>query len=198
LDWTVGEVLATLQRKGFSKDTLVVFSSDNGGAIKDTYDDGTNALHALQPPNGLLRGAKGQLYEGGHREPFLARWPGHIRAGSESSALLGLVDMVATAAAITGQKLPAGAAMDSVNVLPALLGEAGSKGREQLVLQNNNRAPLGLRAGAWKLVEKNGGKAELYDLSKDLPEMHDLALENPAKLAELKALLAAERAKGMP
>jgi arylsulfatase A-like enzyme len=197
LDWTVGEVLATLQRKGFSKDTLVVFSSDNGGAIKDTYDDGTNALHALQPPNGLLRGAKGQLYEGGHREPFLARWPGHIRAGSESSALLGLVDMVATAAAITGQKLPAGAAMDSVNVLPALLGEAGSKGREQLVLQNNNRAPLGLRAGAWKLVEKNGGKAELYDLSKDLPETHDLAAENPAKLAELKALLAAERAKGM-
>ena len=88
--------------------------------------------------------------------------------------------------------------MDSVNVLPALLGEAGSKGREQLVLQNNNWAPLGLRAGAWKLVEKNGGKAELYDLSKDLPEMHDLALENPAKLAELKALLAAERAKGMP
>ena len=197
LDWTVGEVLATLQRKGFSKDTLVVFSSDNGGAIKDTYDDGTNALHALQPPNGILRGGKGQLYEGGHREPFLARWPGHIRAGSESSALFGLVDMVATAAALTGQKLPAGAAIDSVNVLPSLLGEPGSKGREQLVLQNNNQAPLGLRAGAWKLVEKRGGKEELYDLSKDLPETHDMAADNPAKLAELKALLAAERAKGM-
>ena len=73
LDWTVGEVLSALERLKLAANTLVIVTSDNGGAIKNTYDDGTNPLHGRQPPNGTLRGNKGTLYEGGHRVPFIAR-----------------------------------------------------------------------------------------------------------------------------
>jgi arylsulfatase A-like enzyme len=198
LDWTVGEVLTALDRLGFAKDTLVIFTSDNGGAIKDTYDDGTNALHARQPPNGMLRGRKGQLYEGGHRVPFVARWPGRIPAGGESAALFAHLDMIATFAALTGQKLPAGAAPDAVNVLPALLAEKGAKGREELVLQNNGQNPLALRAGDWKLVAPPTGKAELYNLAKDPSEAKDLAATEPARVQAMTARLAAIRGKDLP
>jgi arylsulfatase A-like enzyme len=198
LDWTVGEVLAALDRLGFAKDTLVIFTSDNGGAIKDTYDDGTNALHALQPPNGVLRGFKGQLYEGGHREPFIARWPARIAAGTESAALFAHLDMIKTFATLTGQKLPAGAAPDAVDVLPALLGEKGEKGRDELVLQNNNQAPLALRSGNWKLVTRPNGSPELYDLATDLSEKNDLAAAQPERVAQLTARLNAIRGADVP
>jgi arylsulfatase A-like enzyme len=198
LDWTVGEVLAALDRLGFAKDTLVIFTSDNGGAIKSTYDDGTNALHALQPPNGILRGQKGSLYEGGHREPFIARWPGHIAPGGESAALFGHLDMIKTFATLTGQKIPAGEAPDAVDVLPALLGEKGAKGRDELVLQNNGQAPLALRSGTWKLVTKPNGAPELYDLANDLSEKNDLAAEQPERLAQLSARLKTIRGSDAP
>ena len=106
LDWTVGQVLATLDRLKLATNTLVIFTSDNGGAIKNTYDDGTNPLHSRQQPNGALRGFKGSLHEGGHRVPFIARWPGHIPAGGTSGELIGHVDTLATFAALTGQRLP--------------------------------------------------------------------------------------------
>jgi arylsulfatase A-like enzyme len=198
LDWTVGEVLKALDRLGFAQDTLVIFTSDNGGAIKSTYDDGTNALHSLQPPNGALRGSKGSLYEGGHREPFIARWPGRIAAGTESTALVAQVDMIKTFATLTGQKIPAGGAPDAMDVLPALLGEKGAKGRDELVLQNNGQAPLALRSGAWKLVTKPNGAAELYDLASDPSEKKDLAHEQPERVAQLTARLNEIRGPDVP
>ena len=196
LDWTVGQVLAALEKKGISKDTLIVFSSDNGGALKDTYDDGTNELHSLQTPNGILRGQKGSLYEGGHRVPFLVRWPGHVPENATSDALVGLVDLPATFAALTEQNVPKDAIPDSVNVLPALLGSRGNKGREQLVLQNNGEAPLALRVGTWKLVQAKKGAFELYDLAQDLEEKVDLASTQTERLAQMKAALGAEMTKG--
>lgn len=197
LDWTVGEVLAALERKGLTRNTLVVFTSDNGGAIKDTYDDGTNDLHARQPPNGALRGRKGQLYEGGHRVPFIVRWPARVAAGRTSDALLALVDLMPTFAALSGGTVPRGGAPDAVNVLPALLGERGAKGRDQLVLQNNRQSPLALRSGSWVLVETGNGGHELYDLANDLPQQNDLAKAQPGKVRELAGRLEAERAKGL-
>jgi arylsulfatase A-like enzyme len=197
LDWTVGEVLGALERLGFAKDTLVIFTSDNGGAIKNTYDDGTNALHALQPPNGILRGQKGSLYEGGHREPFIARWPGHIAPGGESAALFGHLDMIKAFATLTGQQVPAGGAPDAVDVLPALLGEKGAKGRDELVLQNNGQAPLALRSGTWKLVTTPNGY-ELYDLAQDPSEKNDLAAAQAERVAELSARLKAIRGSDAP
>ncbi|MEN9404395.1 MAG: hypothetical protein RL091_3098 [Verrucomicrobiota bacterium] len=197
LDWTVGEVLAALERRGLARDTLVIFSSDNGGALKNTYDDGTNALHALQPPNGALRGEKGRLYEGGHRVPFIARWPARIPAGRESGVLLGLVDLLPTLASLACTKLPSGAAPDGVDLHSALLLEAGAPGRDQLVLQNNRQAPLALRKGDWKLIE-TPSRPELYNLRADPGEAHDLAAAEPDRVKALTALLAAERAKSLP
>jgi arylsulfatase A-like enzyme len=195
LDWTVGEVLGALDRRGLARNTLVIFTSDNGGAIKNTYDDGTNELHALQPPNGKLRGQKGQLYEGGHRVPFVARWPARIPAGGESAALICHVDTLATFAALTKQPVPAGGSPDGVSVLPALLGEKGAKGRGSLVLQNNNQAPLALREGPWKLIQKPNGTGELYNLAADPTEQKDLAATESQRVKAMTAALAAERAK---
>ncbi|MDO8541147.1 MAG: sulfatase-like hydrolase/transferase [Opitutaceae bacterium] len=196
MDWTVGEVLAALERRGLAQNTLVIFMSDNGGAIKDSYDDGTNALHARQPPNGILRGQKSRLYEGGHRVPFIVRWPGRVPAGKTSDALLGLVDMMPSFAALTGGTIPKGGGPDAVNVLPALLGTPGAKGRDQLVLQNNRQAPLALRAGPWVLIETAESGAELFNLATDLKQEHDLAKAEPARVQELTQRLAAERARG--
>ncbi|MCE9610601.1 MAG: arylsulfatase [Chthoniobacter sp.] len=201
LDWTVGQVLATLDRLKLTENTLVIFTSDNGGAIKSTYDDGTNALHGRQSPNGALRGIKGSLYEGGHRVPFLARWPGHIAAGATSAQLIAHVDTLATCAALTGQPLPAEAGPDSFNVLPALLGEKmATPPRDQLVLQNNGPAPLALRQGGWVLLEKGGRRTaadyELYNLTDDLAQKNDRAAQEPARVQELSALLKKLREDG--
>jgi len=190
LDWIVGEILEALARLGLAKNTLVVFTSDNGGAIKDTYDDGTNALHAKHPPNGPLRGEKGALYEGGHRVPVLARWPKRIAPGATSNQLLGLVDILATFAAAAECPRPKNAGPDSVNLLPALLGETKPQ-RDHLVLQSNGAWPLALRQGPWKLVSKRKAeaRAELYNLNEDLAEAHDLASAQPNRVREMQALL---------
>jgi arylsulfatase A-like enzyme len=200
LDWSVGQILETLDRLGLAENTLIVYSSDNGGAIKDTYDDGTNAEHGKQPPNGVLRGHKNELYEGGHRVPLLARWPGGIPAGSTSDALIGLVDMLPTFAAAVGAAVPKGAGPDSVNVLSALTGQAGgAPPREMLVLHTNANGPLGLRKGPWMLVTQsrdNFKKAELYNLKDDLAETKNIAKEYPERVRELIGLLEAEMKKG--
>lgn len=195
LDWSIGEVLGALDRLGLARNTLVIFTSDNGGAIKNTYDDGTNALHQLQPPNGQLRGYKGSLYEGGHRVPFIARWPARIPAGQKSDALMGHIDMLPTLAAIAGQPVPQGAAPDAVMLTAALLGEKGAKGRDFLVLQNNSQSPLALRVGPWKLIQKPTGSEELYNLSADPREEKDVHAAEPARARALAAQLEAIRAK---
>ncbi|MCY2992079.1 MAG: arylsulfatase [Planctomycetota bacterium] len=207
LDGTVGQVLAALDRLKIAGNTLVIFTSDNGGAIKNTYDDGTNPLHARQSPNGTLRGFKGSLYEGGHRVPFIARWPGHIAAGGVCGQLMAHVDLLATVAALTGQDLPADAGPDSFNVLPALLGQqTASPPREHLVLQNNNQAPLALREGDWVLIEKGGRRGakaakaaasdELYNLADDLAQTNNLAAQKPEKLQTLAEHLNRIREQG--
>ena len=207
LDWTVGQVLATLDRLKLTTNTLVIFTSDNGGAIKNTYDDGTNPLHGRQQPNGALRGFKGSLHEGGHRVPFIARWPGHIPAGGTSGELIGHVDTLATFAALTGQRLPPDAGPDSFNVLPALLGEkTATPSRDHLVLQNNGQRPLALRQGNWLLLGLGprrlnasataGPSYELYDLATDLGETKNLANSNPEKVTELARRLEQLQASG--
>jgi arylsulfatase A-like enzyme len=199
LDWTVGEVLDALDRLQLTDRTMVIFTSDNGGAIKNTYEDGTNHLHARQAPNGVLRDFKGSLYEGGHRVPFIIRWPGTIPAGGVSRDLIGHVDALATLAALTGQSLPADAAPDSFNVLSAWMGKLSNQPpRDHLVLQGNNPAPLALREGDWVLVQKKarmqGKKAdsgetqagyELYNLTQDLRQTNDLARTHPERVAAM-------------
>ena len=109
----------------------MIFTSDNGGVLDDGYQDGSGNDTQRHRPNGALRGFKGSLFEGGHRVPFIARWPGKIPVG-QADELICHVDLLATSAAPLGQSLPDDAAADSVNVLPALHGE-GPAGRDHLV-----------------------------------------------------------------
>ena len=150
------------------------------------------------------------LYEGGHRMPFLARWPGHIPAGGTSAQLIAHVDTLATVAALTRQTLPAEAGPDSFNVLPAWLGEKPAPAaRDHLVLQNNNQAPLALRQGDWVLIQKPGGprqqrpqpgaippNSELYNLAADLTQTNNLAATEPTRVKEMVERLTRIRDSG--
>ncbi|MEK6261633.1 MAG: arylsulfatase [Planctomycetota bacterium] len=207
LDGCVGEVLATLDRLKLADNTLIVFTSDNGGVMDDGYQDGTGDDASGHSCNGVLRAKKGSLYEGGHRVPFVARWPGHVKAAATSGELLCHIDLLATLAAITGQPLPAEAGPDSYNVLPTLLGESkGRPGRDHLVSHTGGfPGRLALRQGPWKLIPAGGAaganknkkaessQAELYRLDEDLAESKNLAAQHPDKVQELTARLAALR-----
>lgn len=226
-DWTVGQVLDTLDRLKLSENTLVIVTSDNGGVLDD---NGPDKVHGIGDPdatnghmcNGILRGVKGSVWEGGTRLPFISRWPGRIKPGV-SDALVCQVDMLASFAALTGQKLADADGPDSFNVLPALLGEKTEQPcREYLVEQNNDGSALALRKGTWKYVPGHaGGKAarrkkaqpekpveavadrdlppvsgQLYNLADDLCETKDIASGNARLLGELAGKLEQIRSSG--
>ena len=195
-DWTVGQVLDQLDKLGLAATTLVILSSDNGG-IND--DNGPDKIHGCgdpdatngHRPNGVLRGTKGTIWEGGTRVPLVVRWPGKVQAGT-SGALFSQVDLLASLASLTGQAIPAGHAQDSQNHLPTLLGTA-KNGREFLLEQGNTGAPFGFRFGAWKLMPNAGpnagpGKA-LFNLADDLAETRNVAAEHPEVVAKMTAKL---------
>ncbi|MEQ1858736.1 MAG: arylsulfatase [Chthoniobacteraceae bacterium] len=208
LDDTVGQVLAALDRLKLSDNTLVIFTSDNGGVNDDGYEDFDTSVHQM---NGVLRGTKGTLFEGGHRVPFIARWPGKIKAGSESGALIAHLDMAATFAALTGVKLADDAARDSFNVLPALLGESKT-GRPNFIAHTGGTdTPKAVRVGDWVFITPgNAGygkaargtegldmsKGALFNLAADLAQQKNLIAEDPAKAGELKAFLAEAQKTG--
>lgn len=186
-DWSVGEVLAALNRLKLADNTLVIVTSDNGGVVNDGYDDHSVEDLNGHKPNGALRGGKYSLFEGGTRIPFLARWPNHIQPGT-SDALICQVDFTSTFAKLTKQKLPDAAAPDSFDVLPALLGESKT-GRKVLVEHGNG---LALRKGKWKFIAPHEGarknanpengistEAQLYNLNSDIGERNNIASSNP-------------------
>jgi len=208
LDWSVGEILKLLDRLDLSENTLVIFSSDNG-------PDGFGKPRNGHWPRGqIMRGGKGDLVEGGHRVPFVARWPGRINPGTRSAETISLTDMMATFAALTGQSLPQGAGPDSYNVLPALFGGKLPDPNRPVVFSSGGTGTLSIREGKWKFIDGQGdcGYAEffnkrpmpipgpgdppgqLYNLDKDLGETNNLYEEHPEivqrmkqKLEEIKA-----------
>ena len=217
LDWCVGEVLAALDRLKLADNTLIIFTSDNGGVMDDGYQDGTATDTSGHSCNGTLRAKKGSLYEGGHRVPFVVRWPGKIPAAKTSHELICHVDLLATVAAITGRDLPPDAGPDSFDQLPNLLGNSrNAPCRNQLVMHTGGfPGNLSIRQGEWKLVPQPpaaGGaakkkskdaavdddrpRAELYNLSTDLAETNNAAAQNPEKVQELFALLNKLRSTG--
>jgi arylsulfatase A len=130
------------------------------------------------------------VYEGGTRTPFITRWKGRIQPGV-SDAIVCTVDLAASFAALTGQPVPDDACLDSLNVMDALLGVAGSRGRDHLLQQDNVGRSKGLRQGQWKLVQGTGGeKVQLFDLASDPGEKVNLAGTNPEKLKSMRSLLA--------
>ncbi len=205
LDWSVGRILDTLERQGLTRNTLFVFSSDNGPVVDDGYQDRAVELLGDHKPAGPYRGGKYSAYDGGTRVPFLARWPGRIKPGV-SNALLSQIDLLASLSTLTGQALPADAAPDSFNVLPALLGESRTA-RESLV---EHAGALSLISGDWKVIEAHGGakrnltgnelgndaQPQLFHLSVDPGEKENVASQNPEKVEELLATLGRMRAAG--
>jgi arylsulfatase A-like enzyme len=191
MDWSVGEVIAALDKAGVADNTLLIFTSDNGPVVDDGYADGAERDLNGHKPGGPLRGTKYQIYEGGTRIPFVARWPGRIKPGT-SDALVCQVDFLASLTKLAGAERPGGAGPDSENVLPAILGESKT-GRESLVEQGGG-VMTALRKGNWKFIPRPNGKPELYDLSSDLAETKNLAGERPEVVKEMRAEL--QKARG--
>ena len=177
LDDACGRVLDKLDAAGLTKDTLVVFVNDNGGA---TYSKFYNVP---------LRGHKGTLFEGGIRVPFLARWPGVFAAGKDYTQPLCATDLLPTFLAATGATPPAWSDSDGVNLLPFLAGRESGRPHETLFWRMNVAAAV--RDGDWKLIRIRGHDPLLFNLAADLSEKHDLAAQQPAKTAELLAKIVA-------
>ncbi|MDX2431760.1 MAG: arylsulfatase, partial [Bacteroides sp.] len=153
LDWMVGELMLCLEENNLSDNTLVIFTSDNGGMLNTASKLTWKAGHHL---NGELLGFKFGAWEGGHRIPFIARWPGKIEAGSASDQIICNVDMLTTFAALTGQQLAANDARDGVNVLPALIEDPDSSLREHLILAPRFGRNLAVRKGKWMYIGAQG------------------------------------------
>lgn len=154
LDWIVGEIMNTLDEQGLADNTLLLFTSDNGGMINQ---GGQNAVSLGHRMNGDLLGFKFDAWEGGHRVPFIARWPGKIEAGSVSDQLISNIDLLGTMAALTGQTLKPGEGPDSYNVLPALIGNPEHQLRDHLVQGASRLTHLALREGSWVYISAKGG-----------------------------------------
>ncbi|MEM7395526.1 MAG: sulfatase-like hydrolase/transferase, partial [Verrucomicrobiota bacterium] len=154
LDWMVGEVMETLEEEGLADNTLLIFTSDNGGMFNV---GGQNAWEAGHTMNGELLGFKFSAWEGGHRVPFIARWPKRIEPGTVSDQLICNVDMLATFASITGSKVQEGQGRDSVNILSALTEDPAEPIRDHLLLAAKDRSHLSVRKGQWMYINARAG-----------------------------------------
>ena len=194
-DAVVGRVLGALEASGVADNTLVIFSADNGCSPAAKVEALEKAGHF---PSGSHRGYKSDIWDGGHRVPFLVRWPGRVRPGARSAQLICLTDFMATCADILGARLPDNAAEDSVSLLPALLGKDTAPLREAVV-HHSIEGRFAIRQGRWKLAfcagsggwSKGGGKEspQLYDMEADVGETKNLAKDNPEVVEQLTALI---------
>ena len=210
VDDSVGGVLDALDENGFSDNTLVIFTADNGCAPYIGVEEMNEKGHF---PSYVFRGYKSDIFEGGHRIPFLARWPNRIEAGSSSDETICLTDLLKTCAAINDVKLTSLAGEDSYNILPALVGDnLDSPIREATIATAGNGA-FSVRQGRWKLelTGSTGGygniaqeeviaqglpSVQLYDLENDIGETNNVYAEFPDVINRLTALLEGYRASG--
>ncbi len=154
LDWIVGEVMQSLEEMGVADNTLVIFTSDNGGMFNATGQKAWGQGHRL---NGELLGFKFDAWEGGHRVPFIVHWPGKTKSGSISDQLICNVDMLATFAALTGQTIEEGQGQDSKNMLPAITGETNEHLRDEVILAAQRKSHLAIRKNNWLYIDAQGG-----------------------------------------
>lgn len=207
VDASTGQLIETISRRGVARDTLFIFTSDNGAPWSEPDIQASGGHRANRP----WRGQKSDIQEAGHRVPFVALWPRHIRAGSLSSQTLCLTDLFATFAAVTGRTLGRDEAEDSYNMLPALLGKANRPIRHAIV-SHSGQGLFSIRSGSWKLVLGRGSggftkpdriepgpgepAGELYNLAGDPHEDRNLYQQHPEKVEELSALLEKYRRQG--
>ena len=218
LDYVVGRLMSKLDQLGYGENTLVIFSSDNGPEVPTVIDMRKTHKHDGARP---WRGVKRDQWEGGHRVPFIARWPKKIKDGSTSAQTICLTDVMATCAALTGATIPPNAAEDSYNILPVLLGQAGDKPIREYTLHQTISLALAIRHGNWKYLDHKGSggnnygregewgmkqfalperapdaPGQLYDLAKDPGETTNLYNEYPEIVKALKGKLEEYKTSG--
>lgn len=218
VDATVGAILDALQRGDLAENTLVIFTTDNGGlyhwweAIE--ADDiahykvsarGKYVKARGHQGNAHLRGTKADIWEGGHRVPFIVRWPGRVPTGASSDVLIELTDLLATCAALTGTELPHGAGEDSYNMLPALLTEKPAHPVRDFAVLHSLWGDFAIRQGPWKMIPQRGSggfsrprkvdvapgepEGQLYNLAADPSETTNHWNAHPEVVQQLQALL---------
>lgn len=210
VDDCVGQVLDALDRKGLTDNTLVVFTADNGCAPYIGVEEMNEQGHY---PSYIYRGYKSDIYEGGHRIPFLARWPDQIKPGSSSDETICLTDLLATCASILGTSFPANAGEDSYNILPALLGKPLPKPIREATVHHAGDGSFSIRQGRWKLenTPSSGGynritaeqareeglpPLQLYDLKSDIREQKNVYDAHPEVIERLNNLLEKYKREG--
>jgi len=215
MDYIVGELMKTLDRLGVADNTLVMFASDNGPEVTSVVHMRNDYQHDGARP---WRGMKRDQWEGGHRTPFIVRWPGVVEPGSTTAQMISLTDIMATCAAVVGAALPNDAAEDSYNILPVLDGTQGAKPVREYLLQQTISLSLSIRRGPWKLLAHKGSggnnyaapdlkpyaipdtdpdaPGQLYNLDADPGERINLYRKHPEIVAELLARLEQYKTSG--
>lgn len=214
-DWMVGQVVQALNRTEQIENTLLMVTSDNGALPGDRVrnEEGREVYRIYDHKScGDWRGYKSHIWEGGHREPLIARWPGHIQPGSTTDELTCLTDFMATCAAIVGEALPDDAAEDSYSILPILLGEEHEGTIRSDVIHHSSTGVFSIRRGNWKLIletqgsggwppprddgPKPGTPGQLYNVAEDPREQSNLWSKHPEIVRDLTALLEGYKKEG--
>lgn len=202
-DWTVRQITDALRREGLADNTLLLITSDNGPVLDDGYADQAVGLAGTHRPGGALRGAKYSAYEAGSVVPFIVHWPGHVKGGRVSGALVSQIDNLASLTSLVGAEIPDGQADDSRDALPTWLGEDCPE-REYAVKMSSNHN-LTLRTGKWKYIPAHPGSPmitwgpkietgnapcpQLYDLSTDPAESDNVAEKHPDVVKKMEELM---------
>lgn len=217
LDYIVGELMKTLDKLGVADNTIVIVTSDNGPEVASVINMRKDFQHDGARP---WRGIKRDAWEGGHRVPFIVRWPNHVPPQTVNNQLCSLTDVMATLAAVTNSELPNDAAEDSFNMLPAWQDPAHAPIRDYVLMQAfAGKRTLSIRRGNWKYIDHPGSggnryeapselqtfaieeeapdaPGQLYDLAHDPGERHNLYHQNPSMVKELKTLLEESKSSG--
>ncbi len=209
VDDVVGQVMAALEKQGIADNTLLIFTSDNGCSPKANFEELAEVGH---DPSGGFRGHKADIYEGGHRVPFVVRWPGQAKAGRVTDEVICTTDLMATVAEIIGAPLPPEAGEDSYSILPVLTEAAYAKPLREATVHHSISGRFAIRQGSWKLIlwPGSGGwsypntpedllglpSMQLYNLADDPAEAENLASAYPQRVAKLRALLTRYVAEG--
>jgi len=213
-DYVVGRILLALEEQGYADETLVIFTADNGPEHY-AYDRIRNFDHRSM---GSLRGLKRDIWEGGHRVPFIIRWPGFVEPGSVSAEVISQVDLAATLASITGYDLSGKAAVDSYDLLPLIRGQQHRTPFREATIQNTYENRYAIRQGDWLLIDSFSGEHTkspdwfneqndyrryeednpglLYNVAEDISQKNNLYVQYPERIKEMKALLIKYKQEG--
>lgn len=208
-DWSVGQIMATLEKLGIADNTLILLTSDNGPVVDDGYQDRAEELLNGHKPAGPWRGNKYSAFEGGTCVPAIVCWPGKVKGGQTSDALVSQVDFFRSFMSLVDARLPQGSAPDSEDHMKALLGE-DNVGRDYVLELASNHV-LSARTKKWKYIEPNDGPKmitwgpkvetgncstpQLYDISSSLWESENVADKNPQVVFDMQNILRHERQK---